>query len=94
MLVGTRFLSPLEPNADTLLKHYGPQLLRAIILSAGSEGPRSVIPNLAELLASFVQRIPGEEMMSWMDGVLAEEGFPDARATPAAKSRLKTVVLK
>jgi hypothetical protein len=49
---------------------------------------------LAELLASFVQRIPGEEMMSWMEGVLAEEGFPDARATPEAKARLKKAVLK
>jgi hypothetical protein len=53
-----------------------------------------VIPNLAELLAHFVQRIPGEEMMAWMDAVLAEQGFPDPRATPAAKTRLKEVVLK
>lgn len=94
MLAGTRFPSPLEPLADTLLKHFGKQLLRAVILSAGSEGPRSVIPNLAELLASFVQRVPGEEMMRWMGEVLAEEGFPDSRATPAAKARLKEVVMK
>jgi len=94
LLSGTRFPSPLEPLADTLLKHFGRQLLRAVLLSAGSEGPRSVIPNLAELLASFVQRIPGEEMMRWMAEVLAEERFPDARATPAAKARLKEVVMK
>lgn len=93
-MAGTRFPSPLEPLADTVLKHFGPQLLRAVLLSAGSEGPRSVIPNLAELLAHFVQRIPGEEMMAWMDAVLAEQGFPDPRATPAAKTRLKEVVLK
>ena len=94
LLAGTRFPSPLEPQADTLLKHFGPQILRAILLSAGSEGPRSVIPNLAELLAHFVQRIPGEEMANWLEGILAEPGFPDPRATPAAKTRLKEVVLK
>ena len=33
-------------------------------------------------------------MMRWMAEVLAEEGFPDARATPAAKARLKEVVMK
>jgi len=94
LLAGTRFPSPLEPLFDTLLKHFGKQLLRATILSAGSEGPRSVIPNLAELLASFVQRVPGEEMMRWMAEVLGEEGFPDVRATGAAKARLKEVVMK
>lgn len=94
LLAGTKFPSPLEPLADTLLKHFGPQLLRAIILSAGSEGPRSVIPNLAELLAGFVSRVPGLEMGQWMDVILAEEGFPDRRATPAAKARLKEVVIK
>jgi hypothetical protein len=93
-LAGTRFPSPLEPQADTLIKHYGPQLLRAIILSAGSEGPRSVIPNLAELLAGFVTRVPGPEMAAWMDAVLAEEGFPDAKSTPESKLRLKETVLK
>jgi hypothetical protein len=54
------------------LKHFGPQILRALLLSAGSEGPRSVIPNLAELLASLVVRVPGEEMASWLNAILAE----------------------
>jgi hypothetical protein len=54
------------------LKHFGPQILRALLLSAGSEGPRSVIPNLAELLASLVVRAPGEEMASWLNAILAE----------------------
>lgn len=53
-----------------------------------------MIPNLAELLAGFVTRIPGLEMGEWMDGILNQEGFPDRRATPAAKARLKEVVLK
>ena len=92
-LATTRYPSPLEPLADTALKHFGPAILRAILLSAGSEAPRSVIPNLAELLASFVQRIPGQEVMQWMTTILAEDGFPDPRATPA-KPRLKEVVLK
>ncbi|RSH89503.1 hypothetical protein EHS25_002053 [Saitozyma podzolica] len=94
LLATTRFPSPLEPIADTLLKHFGPQILRALLLSAGSEGPRSVIPNLAELLASLVVRVPGEDMASWLNAILAEEGFPDARATSEAKARLKTAVLR
>jgi hypothetical protein len=69
-------------------------MLRAILLSAGSEAPRSVIPNLAELLASFVQRVKGETMMRWFDEIWAEEGFPDPRASPASKARLKEVVLR
>jgi hypothetical protein len=75
LLATTRFPSPLEPIADSLLKHFGPQILRALILSAGSEGPRSVIPNLAELLASLVVRIPGEEMAGWLNAILAEVGY-------------------
>ncbi len=72
LLATSRFPSPLEPLADSLIKHFGPQILRAILLSAGSEGPRSVIPNLAELLASFVQRVKGEEMGNWLNVILGE----------------------
>lgn len=77
MLASTRFPSPLEPLADPLLKHFGPQILRAVIVSAGGEGPRSVIPNLAELLASLVTRIPGEVMTGWLTDILAVSGVPD-----------------
>ncbi|ORY23548.1 armadillo-type protein [Naematelia encephala] len=94
LLASTRFPSPLEHGADALLGHFGPQILRAILLSAGSEGPRSVIPNLAELLASFVKRVPGEEMASWLTAILSEPEFPDPRATTEAKSNLKSAVLK
>jgi hypothetical protein len=94
LLNTTRFPSPLESQANSVLQHFGPQILRAILLSAGSDGPRSVIPNLAELLASFVQRVGVQEIAGWMQAVLAEEGFPDRRATPAAKLKLKEAVLK
>jgi hypothetical protein len=94
LLSNTRYPSPLEPAVETLLKHFGPQLLRAILLSAGSEGPRSVIPNLAELLASFVTRVNGVQMGEWLNGILAEEGFPSAKTTGEAKTRLKTAVLR
>lgn len=73
---------------------YGARILRALLLSAGSEGPRSVIPNLAELLASLVTRVPGPEMSAWLDGILAEPNFPDARSTAESKARLKGTVLR
>ena len=90
----TKYPSPLEESTSSLLHHFGPQILRAILLSAGAEGPRSVIPNLAELLAAFVQRVPGIEVGQWMNQILAEDGFPDRRATDDAKERLKDVVTR
>lgn len=94
LLSNTKYPSPLEPLSEDLFRHFGAQILRSLLLSAGSEGPRSVIPNLAELLACLVQRIPGEAMASWLNAILVEEGFPSAKSTPASKDRLKEVVLK
>ncbi|KAK4687604.1 importin-13, partial [Tremellales sp. Uapishka_1] len=94
LLATTRYPSPLESVADPLFIHFGPQMLRAILLSAGSEGPRSVIPNLAELLASFVQRISANDLTRWFDAIFSEEGFPDAKATLDSKVKLKNAVLR
>lgn len=94
LFANTRYPSPLEPIADTLVRHFGPEILRALLLSAGSEGPRSVIPNLAELLASLATRVKGPDMNTWLDGILFQEGFPDARATLDSKTRLKEVILR
>jgi hypothetical protein len=94
LFANTRYPSPLEEPAERLIKHYGPRLLRALLLSAGAEGPRSVIPNLGELLASLVTRVPGPDIAAWLDTILAEPGFPDPRATTEAKARLKGVVLR
>ncbi|KAL1406931.1 hypothetical protein Q8F55_006343 [Vanrija albida] len=94
LLNHTRYPSPLESAVEPLISHFGPQILRALLLSAGSEGPRSVIPNLADLLTALVTRVPGPEMSNWLDGVLAEEGFPDPRATAESKSRLKGTILR
>ncbi|AFR92571.1 hypothetical protein C343_00448 [Cryptococcus neoformans C23] len=94
LLSKTRFPSPLEAIFDPLLHAFGPSLLHALILSAGSEGPRSVIPNLAELLAGLVTRVSGDVMSAWLEGVLSIEGFPDPRATLESKKKLKTAILK
>ncbi|WWD06250.1 hypothetical protein V865_004336 [Kwoniella europaea PYCC6329] len=94
LLANTRYPSPLEPLSDPLFAHFGPSILRALLLCAGSEGPRSVIPNMAELLAALVGRIKGEDMSRWLDQILSQEGFPDPRATPASKKKLKEAVLK
>ena len=94
ILANTRYPSPLEPAVEALLKYFGPQILRAILLSAGSEGPRSVIPNLAELLATFVTRVNGIEMGEWLGVILAEEGFPSVKATGESKTKLKAAILR
>ncbi|WVF66636.1 hypothetical protein IAT40_001376 [Kwoniella sp. CBS 6097] len=94
LLANTRYPSPLEPLSDPLLAHFGPLILRALLLSAGSEGPRSIIPNMAELLAGLVGRASPTDMAVWLDGVLGQNGFPDPRATPDAKKKLKEVILR
>ena len=94
LLSNTRYPSPLEPAVEALLKYFGPQILRAILLSAGSEGPRSVIPNLAELLATFITRVNGIQMGEWLGVILAEEGFPSEKATAESKSKLKAAILR
>lgn len=94
LFANTRFPSPLEEPTDRLIAAMGPQLVRALLLSAGSEGPRSVIPNLAELLASLVTRVAGENMAVWLDAILSEPNFPDPRATPEAKAKLKETVMR
>jgi len=94
LLSTTRYPSPLEPAIETLLNHFGYQILRAILLSAGSEGPRSVIPNLAELLATFTTRVNGVQMGEWLTGILGEEGFPSVKATGESKVKLKGAVLR
>lgn len=94
LLSNTRYPSPLEPAVETLLSHFGYQILRAILLSAGSEGPRSVIPNLAELLAVFTTRVNGIQMGEWLTAILGEEGFPSSKATVESKTKLKGAVLR
>ncbi|WWC85404.1 uncharacterized protein L201_000267 [Kwoniella dendrophila CBS 6074] len=94
LLANTRYPSPLEPISDPLFAHFGPLILRALILCAGSEGPRSVIPNMAELLAALVSRVKTSEISGWLDGILAQEGFPDSRATVASKKKLKEAILR
>lgn len=94
LFANTRYPSPLESATESLINVFGPRILRALLLSAGSEGPRSVIPNLAELLASLVTRVSGPDMSSWLDAILGEPNFPDARATTEAKSRLKGHILR
>lgn len=76
LFANTRYPSPLESAVEPLVAAFGPRILRALLLSAGAEGPRSVIPNLAELLASLVTRVPGPDMSAWLDAILAEVSLP------------------
>lgn len=94
LLHGTRYPSPLEGPSDPLWAHVGPGVLRAVVQGAGADAPRSVIPNLAELLAALVQRCGAQRAGEWLEGVLWVEGWPDARATGAAKTRLKETILR
>ena len=53
-----------------------------------------MIPNLAELLATFVTRVNGIQMGEWLSVILAEDEFPSAKATGESKTKLKAAILR
>ncbi|CED84264.1 Nuclear transport receptor LGL2 (importin beta superfamily) [Phaffia rhodozyma] len=89
----SRAQAHLLDEFNPVLQKYGHAFIHAIILGAGGRSPRSMILHLAELLAAMVTRFP-ELSAGWLGSVLAVEGFPDRRATPKAKEKLKATVLK
>ncbi|KAL7414593.1 armadillo-type protein [Mrakia frigida] len=78
---------------NIVLRTHGHSILQAILFGAGGHCPRSVIPHLAELLASLVARLP-ELCAAWLTTILSVEGFPDPRATAKAKEKLKNAIFK
>jgi hypothetical protein len=65
----TRNDATLITPADALLRKQGALLIEALLLGIGGSAPRSTVPNLAELLANLVSRVPNEAR-TWMSSLL------------------------
>ncbi|KAJ1893568.1 hypothetical protein LPJ66_005669, partial [Kickxella alabastrina] len=63
---------------------FGPTWLRTTLIGIGGVHPRSLLPNLAELLFSMVKHHP-VTVKQWMTELLANSEFPSSHATAADK---------
>jgi Importin 13 repeat len=61
----------MEPQALALTDAYGYKILRAVILGIAGISPRSVMPNLTELLTNIVSK-KREQSKSWLYDILFE----------------------
>lgn len=71
MLLKICFLFFFEVIFDFFLVVFGLLLFYVLIFFVGSEGFRSVILNLVELLVGLVIRVSGDVMLVWLEGVLS-----------------------
>jgi len=54
-----------------VIQAHGHSVIFACVLGASLISPRSTIPNYAELLVAFVNRVPNETR-DWLTGILRE----------------------
>ncbi|KAJ1808183.1 hypothetical protein LPJ77_002521 [Coemansia sp. RSA 2523] len=76
--------SPATPLLASLWSEFGPEWLRATLQGIGGAHPRSLLPNLAELLFAMV-RHHLQSVKLWMAELLAQPAFPSPHADDAAK---------
>ncbi|QRV85310.1 Myb protein 1A [Ceratobasidium sp. AG-Ba] len=88
----TRNDSALAEPGDALLRRQGAILMEALLLGIGGSAPRSTVPNLSELLATLVSRVPAESR-NWMNSLLMVDTPSNARIpAPAREKFMKTVL--
>ncbi|KIO27349.1 hypothetical protein M407DRAFT_73314 [Tulasnella calospora MUT 4182] len=72
-------------GAKTLLKQCGPAMSQALLSGIGGASPRSTIPNLVELLAILLAKVP--EHRTWMKETLYSPLMDNPRLTREAKDK-------
>ncbi|KAG8960035.1 hypothetical protein FRC05_007133 [Tulasnella sp. 425] len=72
-------------GAKVLLKQHGPAMSQALLSGIGGASPRSTIPNLVELLAILLAKIP--EHRTWMKETLYSPVMENPRLTREAKDK-------
>ncbi|KAG8960312.1 hypothetical protein FRC00_000674 [Tulasnella sp. 408] len=72
-------------GAKTLLKQHGPAMSQALLSGIGGASPRSTIPNLVELLAILLAKVP--EHRTWMKETLYSPVMDNPRLTREAKDK-------
>ncbi|RPD63454.1 ARM repeat-containing protein [Lentinus tigrinus ALCF2SS1-6] len=65
---------------------HGASIMRAILFGFAGVAPRSVAPNLIELLSTLTGKYPAESKR-WMSGILFANDFYPCRATDDAKNK-------
>ncbi|KAG8848646.1 hypothetical protein FRB96_001053 [Tulasnella sp. 330] len=73
------------PQAKEILKKHGPAMSRAILAGIAGASPRTTIPNLVDLLAILISKIP--EHRVWMKEVLFSPQLDNPKLTQAAKDK-------
>ncbi|KAJ2743001.1 hypothetical protein GGI20_004078 [Coemansia sp. BCRC 34301] len=84
--------SPVSSLLQALWTQHGLAWLRATLAAIGGMHPRSLLPNLAELLFAMVRNHP-ESVRAWMSDLFVHPSFPSAFVDDAAKRQFAQHVL-
>ncbi|GAA5886599.1 hypothetical protein JCM6882_005828 [Rhodosporidiobolus microsporus] len=88
----TAFASASSTTFSTVLSPRLPSLLSALLLAIAGSVPRSHLTQLSELLHACLLRL-GEPARQGLKGLLAQEGWPDARVDRERKDKFERAVL-
>ncbi|KAG8982393.1 hypothetical protein FRB93_008149 [Tulasnella sp. JGI-2019a] len=77
------------PQSKEILKRHGPTMTQAILVGIAGASPRTTIPNLVDLLAILISKIP--EHRVWMKEVLFSPQLENPKLTRAAKDKFLQV---
>ncbi|KDR78193.1 hypothetical protein GALMADRAFT_65460 [Galerina marginata CBS 339.88] len=83
----------LIPHKTALMTTHGRSLMRAILQGFAGVAPRSVVPNLIEMLGTLLSRAsgadggPGGGAPQWIKDVLMSDDFVPSKAGPEAKAK-------
>ncbi|KAJ2300874.1 hypothetical protein IWW55_003863, partial [Coemansia sp. RSA 2706] len=89
---GSARSTPATPLLQALWAEYGAAWLRAALAGIGGTLPRSLLPNLTELLFAMA-RNHLHTVKSWMTELLAQPAFPSPHADAAAKRNFQQQLL-
>ncbi|TEB20164.1 ARM repeat-containing protein [Coprinellus micaceus] len=90
--------SELNTHKMVLLSSHGRAITRAILQGFAGVAPRSVVPNLIEMLGALMNRSSGTDggpatVAKWMQEILFSEDFVPSKAGPETKEKfIKAVV--
>ncbi|TFK33337.1 armadillo-type protein [Crucibulum laeve] len=86
-------IEELAPHKAALLATHGPSIMRAVLQGFAAVAPRSVVPNLIEMLGTLMSRAGGSGTevgggaALWMKNILFADDFVSSKAGPEAKEK-------
>jgi len=85
-------LDELAEDRKRLLQTHGRSIMRAVLRGIAGVAPRSVCPNLIEILSTLLTRC-SEDCRVWIPEILYADDFVDSKAGPEAKEKFVKTVL-